>query len=178
MKIRRHMSTEEATISMSKVISYCLGKTHFYFPLSSEREEWRQPVHLWPSITRIGSASLHVHLILFPLVPRLDGLPQNKCQVSSGGAWVGFISPEVASPARKIFLGGNSISYSCLWRALCKIPAWRWAHFNANSAVRELKWTPRRHLKIGQLWVQFCWLVITSHLQFTRSKLRGSLAPA
>ena len=125
------------------------------------------------SSMRICPASLHVILVLFPPVPGLRGLPQHKCQVSSGGAWVGFISPVAASPARKIFLGSNIISYFYLWRALCRIPVWRWARFNAISVSRELKWTPGRHLKIGHLWVQFYWSVITSHLQFTRSSLRG-----
>ena len=125
------------------------------------------------SSMRICPASLHMILVLFPLVPGLHGLPQHECQVSSGGAWVGFISPVAASPARKIFLGSNIISYFYLWRALCRIPVWRWAHFNAISVSRELKWTPGRHVKIGHLWVQFYWSVITSHLQFTRSSLRG-----
>ena len=136
-------------------------------------QSWTRLKWLSSSSMRICSASLHMILVLFPLVPGLDGLPQPKCQVSSGGAWVGFVSPVAASAARKIFLGSNTISYFYLWRALCRIPVWSWAHFNAISVSRELKWMPGRHLKIGHLWVQFYWSVITSHLQFTRSSLRG-----
>lgn len=109
-----------------------------------------RPVHLWPTIMRTCLGSLHVHLILFLLVPGRDGLPQKRHQVSSEGTWAGFSRPEVASAARKIVFGSKPISYSWLWRALRKISVWRWVHLNAISSIRELKWKPRRHLNIGR----------------------------
>jgi len=146
---------------------------NFYFSPVNERSS-SSLSHLQPNIMRICPASLHVHLIFFPLVSGLGGLPQNKCQVSSGGAWVGFTVQRMPLQAEMSFLEASQF----LILGCEGIPVWGWAHFNGISAIRELKWTPGRHLKIAHLRVQFYWWVITSHLQFTGSHLRGLPASA
>lgn len=99
---------------------------------------------------RIHSASLHVHLILFPHEFGIDVCPQINIRSSVEGTELDSLVQRLPQKPEKYFLEATQFLICfCLWRALSKIPEWRRTCFNTISPVRELKWKSRRHLKIG-----------------------------